>query len=198
MSTKRPYRMDSRTAAARRTRDSILEAAERLFTDRAFDEVTVADIAEAAGVSQQTVVNHFGSKERLYLTGMEERVAPRIQAQRARVRPGDLDSVVDIVIEDYEGTGPATLRLLAAAERTETLAETARIGRRFHHGWVRHALGPQLDRLGDEAREETARLLAIALDVRTWGQLRFDDGRTVEETRADLKRLVEAVLRGAA
>src|SRR3954447_158850 len=111
--------MDSRAAAAQRTREAILEAAETLFTDRAFDEVTLADVAAAAGVAQQTVVNHFGSKERLGLTRLRERVAPRIEAQRAGVRPGDLDSVIDVTVDDYEATGRNTLRLLAAADRFE-------------------------------------------------------------------------------
>jgi hypothetical protein len=128
---------------------------------------------------------------------MRERIGPRIEAQRARVRPGDLDSVVAIVVEDYEVTGPNTLRMLAAAERFETLAETARVGRRFHHGWVRHALAPQLERLDEEARERTAQLLAVVLDVRTWGQLRQDDGCTEEETRGHLRRLLAAVLDAA-
>lgn len=190
--------MDSRAAAAQRTREAILEAAEALFTPRAFDEVTIADVAAAAGVSQQTVVNHFGSKERLVLVGMQERIGPRIQAQRARVRPGDLDSVVEIVVEDYEVTGRSTLRLLAAAERFPTMAEIARFGRDFHHGWVRHALGPQLERMAEPLRDETARLLAVALDVRTWSQLRLDDGRSVEETQRDLRRMLEALLGGPA
>jgi AcrR family transcriptional regulator len=189
--------MDSRAAAAARTRESILEAAEELFTARAFDEVTIADVAGAAGVSQQTVVNHFGSKERLVLIGMQERVGPRIEAQRAKVRPGDLDSVITVVVEDYEVTGLNTLRLLAAAERFETMAEVARYGREFQRAWVRHALGPQLERLEEQAREETARLLAVVLDVRTWAQLRFDDGRGVEETKQDLRRLLGAVLTSA-
>jgi AcrR family transcriptional regulator len=189
--------MDSRAAAAQRTREAILEAAERLFTARAFDEVTIADVARAAGVAQQTVVNHFGSKERLVLVGMQERVAPRIEAQRAKVRPGDLESVVEIVAEDYEATGRNTMRLLAAAERFETMAEIARYGRDFHRGWVRHALGPQLERLDEQAREQTARLLAVVLDVRTWAQLRLDDGCSADETKRDLRRLVQALLREA-
>jgi AcrR family transcriptional regulator len=189
--------MDSRAASAQRTRAAILEATEQLFTARAFDEVTIADVARAAGVSQQTVVNHFGSKERLVLVGMQERVAPRIEAQRAKVRPGRLDSVVQIVVEDYEATGRNTIRLLAAAERFDTMAEIARYGRDFHHGWVRHALGPQLERLDEQTREETAHLLAVVLDVRTWSQLRLDDERSVEETKRDLRRMLEALLRDA-
>jgi AcrR family transcriptional regulator len=49
------------------TRDRIAEAARTLFGERGFDGVTVAEIAEAADVSEQTVYNHFPTKEDLVL-----------------------------------------------------------------------------------------------------------------------------------
>ena len=49
-----------------RTREEIRTAAQRLYAERGFDEVTSADIATAAGVAVQTVFNHFGSKEELF------------------------------------------------------------------------------------------------------------------------------------
>jgi AcrR family transcriptional regulator len=50
-----------------RTRDAIAEAARTLFAARGFDGVTVAEIADAADVSEQTVYNHFPTKEDLVL-----------------------------------------------------------------------------------------------------------------------------------
>ena len=46
-------------------RERILAAAWNLFSDVGFDEVTVADIAAAAGVARATVFNHFDSKQGL-------------------------------------------------------------------------------------------------------------------------------------
>jgi AcrR family transcriptional regulator len=43
----------------RQTRDSIALAAMELFQARGFDDVTVAEVAHAAGVSDKTVFNHF-------------------------------------------------------------------------------------------------------------------------------------------
>jgi AcrR family transcriptional regulator len=49
------------------TRRAISDVATRLFMERGFDAVTVAEVAEAAGVSIKTVFNYFGSKEELFL-----------------------------------------------------------------------------------------------------------------------------------
>jgi AcrR family transcriptional regulator len=47
------------------TRQHIAETARTLFAERGFDRVTVAEIARAAEVSEQTVFNYFPTKEDL-------------------------------------------------------------------------------------------------------------------------------------
>jgi AcrR family transcriptional regulator len=47
------------------TRASILDAAERLYAERGFGEVTLRDIVAAAGVNLAAVNYHFGSKDEL-------------------------------------------------------------------------------------------------------------------------------------
>ena len=120
MSSSRTYDMSSRRAAMEATREAILDTAVELFTPRWYDEVTLAEIARAAGVSTQTVVNHFGGKSQLYLAGVAERVAPSIRELRSGAVPGDLPSTVDAVLADYESTGESTMRTLGIAPRILT------------------------------------------------------------------------------
>jgi AcrR family transcriptional regulator len=53
------------------TRQLIAETARRLFSERGFERVTVAEIARAAEVSEQTVFNYFPTKEDLVYWRME-------------------------------------------------------------------------------------------------------------------------------
>jgi AcrR family transcriptional regulator len=51
--------------ASDQTRTAILEAAERLYADRGFADVTLRDIVAAANVNLAAVNYHFGSKDEL-------------------------------------------------------------------------------------------------------------------------------------
>jgi AcrR family transcriptional regulator len=55
-----------------RTRLAISDVATRLFVERGFEEVTVADIAAAAEVSVKTIFNYFSSKEELFFDRADE------------------------------------------------------------------------------------------------------------------------------
>lgn len=64
------------------TRARISEVAARLFLERGFDAVTVAEVAREAGVSSVTVFNHFPRKEDLFL----DRSAEAVELLRSAVR----------------------------------------------------------------------------------------------------------------
>src|SRR5919198_6134351 len=54
-----------------RTRAMIADTAWRLFADRGFDQVTVADVAREAMVAPATVFNYFPTKEDLFFFRLE-------------------------------------------------------------------------------------------------------------------------------
>ena len=67
-----------------RTRQLIADTARRLFAERGFDAVTVAEVARAAEVSEATVFNYFPTKEDLVYQGMEAFESELLAAVRDR------------------------------------------------------------------------------------------------------------------
>jgi AcrR family transcriptional regulator len=68
------------------TRQLIAETARRLFTERGFERVTVAEVARAADVAEQTVFNYFPSKEDLVYWRLEPFEQELLQTIRDRER----------------------------------------------------------------------------------------------------------------
>jgi AcrR family transcriptional regulator len=65
ISSRRPYHSPHRQEQARRTRQTILDAAFPLFIERGYVGTSLADIAGAAGVALKTVQAVFGTKSKL-------------------------------------------------------------------------------------------------------------------------------------
>src|SRR6266567_1533882 len=81
-----------------RTRQAISDVATRLFIARGFDAVTVAEVAQAADVSVNTVFNYFSTKEDLFFDRAETFINEPSRIVRARRRG---ESVVDALYRSY-------------------------------------------------------------------------------------------------
>ena len=66
MSTPRFSRLDPG-----QRRDQILDAANALFAERGYDEVSVEDIASSAGVARGLVHHYFGGRKEVYIALLE-------------------------------------------------------------------------------------------------------------------------------
>jgi AcrR family transcriptional regulator len=73
-----------REANKARTRLAISNVATRLFVERGFENVTVAEIAETAQVSVKTVFNYFSSKEELFFDRADDVRDALLDAVRRR------------------------------------------------------------------------------------------------------------------
>jgi AcrR family transcriptional regulator len=79
-------------------RQAISGAAMALFAARGFDEVTISQVADAAGVSKMTVTNYFPRKEDLVFDRAEAIIASLADAAAARP-PGE--SLLAAIRRDY-------------------------------------------------------------------------------------------------
>src|SRR3954454_9321838 len=172
---KRTYRMVARAEAAAATRQRLLEAAWRHFSEQPFDGVRLADIAAEAGVSVQTLLAHFGSKEALFVAAWARRMAPE-GARRDNVPAGAVRSAVSVLYESYDRDGDAVLRLLAQEERIAAVHEMAEAGRRWHRSWVERTFEPFLRGSAGAARERRLVKLIVATDLLVWKVLRREMG----------------------
>ena len=120
----------------RLTREAIFAAARALFSERGFNDVTVAEIADAANISVKTLFTYIGSKEELLFSGrptvLDAVVAavrnrklaqtPLVaagQALLAAVDDNDQDKNVDAFLR-MAASGPAARsRLRALWDETE-------------------------------------------------------------------------------
>jgi AcrR family transcriptional regulator len=97
------------------TRQAISDIATQLFLERGFETVTIAQVADAAGVSKMTVTNYFPRKEDLVFDraqGIVDGLADAI----ARRAPGEsLLAAVRRNFEEAAARGDVTLGLSSAA-----------------------------------------------------------------------------------
>jgi AcrR family transcriptional regulator len=54
-----------------RSREAVLDAAERVMAERGYEAATVASLVEEAGVPASSIYHYFGSKEGVLLAVME-------------------------------------------------------------------------------------------------------------------------------
>jgi len=184
--------MGARAAAVEVTRERILETACDAFLTSWYDEVTLREVAAAADVALQTVVNHFGTKEALYGAAVE-RISDAIEARRYDVKPGDVGGAVAALIDDYDRTGDFTLRSLAEEGRLAVVGPGLARGRRGHQDWVAHIFPGALTGLRGAARQRRLAQLVAVTDVYTWKLLRRDRGLSRDQTVLAVRELVEAL-----
>lgn len=190
----RRYRMRERAISTAATRQRILDAARDFWLRRWYDEMTLKEIAAAAGVALQTVVNHFGTKDAIFAATLDEPSPPE-WTTRTEAAIGDVADAVRRLVADYEVAGDGFIRGLALEDRIPILRPGLDRGRKEHRAWVRRTFAAALSGLEGTARQRRLDLLVCATDVYTWKLLRRDRGLSQAQTAKAMRELVEALHR---
>lgn len=190
---KRPYRMGVRAEAAAETRARILDAAVEQLGSRPFDEVSLADVAGAAGVTVQTVLRRFGSKEGLAAAATEVGLEA-VRRERFEAPVGDVAGAVRNLMEHYEQWGDRSLVFLAQEQRVAAMREVTIAGRALHHEWVSLVFAPWLTGTRGKARDRLHAQLVASTDVYVWKIMRHDLGLDAKATEASMGELVAAIV----
>ena len=187
--------MTARADAVAQTRERILRAVIWLAGRGPLAAISLADVAAEAGVSVQTVLRQFGSRDEL-IDAAVEMAHQRIATER-HVREGDVPAALSALVDSYETGGDGSILMLGQESTDLRAARITALGRTFHRTWVEdvftHLLG---DATGPE-REEMIDMLVIATDVYTWKLLRRDRGLAPDVVKERMVKLAGAVVGGA-
>lgn len=171
---KRQYRMEARARRAEETALRIREVALERFLSRSYDEVTLVEIAAAAGVTVPTLISHFGRKEDLFAAALED-WGGRMIERREEAPVGDHAGAIRNLLDHYEAAGDRILHLLAEEDRFPTVRAITDEGRKFHREWVERVFEPDLRQLRGARRERLAAQLVVATDLFTCRKLMRQD-----------------------
>ena len=191
MKTKRTYHQTARAAAAEETRLRIIRSAFELQAERLTTEISLEDVATRAGVSVQTVLRRFGSKNELFQASLE--LINSDIAEERRAPAGDVPTAIRVLIDHYEKHGDFALLMLAQEGSHSHVRQMSEMGKKMHRSWVAEVFGPYLPS-GAEPLEEATDLLVIATDVYAWKLMRRDRGLSRTQTEHRFNTLVSAVL----
>jgi AcrR family transcriptional regulator len=156
-----PYR----AAARQLLRDTLFDAARDLLGDRPWAQITMAEVARAAGVSRQTLYKEFGSRDEFaqafviregarFLDAVERAIELHLDDPRAAVAAGlevflgaaAEDPLVQLLLED-DGTG-GMLPLITTQSRPVLVWASSRLGEAMRAGWP-HASDRDVELLAD-------------------------------------------------
>jgi AcrR family transcriptional regulator len=196
-----------RERRAQLTRQEILRAARRLFAERGYSRTSVRDIAEAAGVSAQTVYDSVGSKQVLVTTlndliDEEAGLAGIVGAAMRTQDPVEIAAVPPRVTRAIlENCGDILHALVSGAEAEPELAAVLSEGHRRHLDGVTRIVGA-LTGMGALAetvdRAGAVSTVAALTDVRFAALLADTYGWTLDDIERWMTDIVRAQLLRAA
>ena len=109
--SQRPYKQVARAKAQEQTRETLLQAATEEVEQDSWSQASLESVAGRAGVSKQTVLRHFGSKQGL-LDAVISRTGSIMVKERNEAPIGDIPGAVANLMRHYERYGDIVVRLL--------------------------------------------------------------------------------------
>jgi AcrR family transcriptional regulator len=189
-SGRRPYKLLARAESQQRTRDALLDAAIDEFSGEGWQRTSLEALARRAGVTKQTLLRHFGSKDGL----LEATIRRTSEIVRPPAPTGDVPGAVRNLMVHYERWGDLVLRVLAEEHRIPLVRKGTDRGRHVHQEWVERTFEPQLSNLGDDqARKLRMAQLVAVCDVYVWKVLRRDMKLGVAQAEIALIGLIEGL-----
>lgn len=191
--TTRPYRQVARAESQQRTQVALLDAADEEIYEGGWPRASLERLAARAGVTKQTLLRHFGSKDGLLLHALI-RGAAQVRDQRWRAPQGDIDGAVANLLDHYEAWGERSLRIGAWLDGPALLAEISKAARQVHHEWIDYVFGQRLEEIAEPLRTRRRAALIAVCDVHAWWLLAHDLSLPRDELHATLAEAIARLL----
>ncbi|MGH2912096.1 MAG: TetR/AcrR family transcriptional regulator [Solirubrobacteraceae bacterium] len=198
----RSYKQVARAKAQEHTRESLLQAAtEEVERDR-WSQASLEEVAGRAGVTKQTALRHFGSKQGL-LDAVMGRTSAMMVKDRNKAPIGDIPGAVASLMRHYERYGDLVIRFLPyrdavvrvmGSEHSNSLVRAVDYGHEVHEEWVMRIFEPQLAKLSPHKRERRLAQLVAICDVYVWKILRRDIGLEIPDVEDAVVEMIERLV----
>lgn len=199
----RSYKQVARAKAQEQTRETLLQAATEEVERDSWTQASLESVAGRAGVSKQTVLRHFGSKQGL-LDAVISRTSSLVVKERNQAPIGDIPGAVANLMRHYERYGDimvrllpyrdAVVRVMGSESRRNPLTRAVDHGHEVHEEWVLRTFEPQLSNLDPRTRERRLAQLVAICDVYVWKILRRDIGLERAHVEEAVVEMIERLL----
>jgi AcrR family transcriptional regulator len=193
----RRYRLGRRAEAKAGTRERIVAAAVALHREKGTVATSYADLAQQAGVSLQTVHNHFPTLGELLpaCMGMVAATAPQVTAElfeHLTLAEDRLDALLKALFLQHAHFEPWMRWAVHEARLVPELEAGLRQGRDHLAALLAAAIAPGF---AGKPPAELVALLATLIDIECWMRLQSQSGLGAKAAGAALRQGALAMLR---
>jgi len=174
--------MSERAKQVARNDRKIMNAMSDLWIELPLSELTLDKVSQRSGVTVRTILRKFGSKDGLLKASIEND-ADRLTQRRLQVTPGDLNGILEALLEEYERMGDALIRTLTIDYNFPSTQGLLNKARTIHSDWCEIVFEPLLPSKSSENYETVLSAFIAGTEFYLWKLLRRDLGKTKEQCR---------------
>jgi AcrR family transcriptional regulator len=173
------------------TREALARAGIELFVERGYDATTLAEIAEAAGVSTRTIFAYFPSKEDILFASFQ--TMREALARALSERPGGKDALT--TLREFISFGHTKTELDRKLEQIIGSNETLRSHKRARISQLQDLLAAAIaDDLGARPDDFRAQVAAASLTAAFEVLEQRDRGSSASYTTEDVAAAIDPVI----
>jgi AcrR family transcriptional regulator len=193
---KRTYQMSDRAEQVARNDRRIMDAMADLWLEMPLSELTLDKVSQRSGVTVRTILRKFGSKEGLFNACIEN-VGDRFTQRRMQATPGDLQDILDTLLEEYERMGDSLIRTLTVEYDFPSSEKLLKKARTIHREWCTAVFEPYLPPNSSDHYEIVLSAFITATEFYLWKLLRRDLGKSPKQCRQIFQFSLESLATNA-